>query len=113
MDYKMAKFNIEVDSSNKSVKITKDGSEITPEGFSFSTYECTDMDGKEYYCTCISYSTEESDVVTANYSLHFDSGDLDAASEDKDQYGMAKEVKKIHQRVVAAAKLSKILSSKK
>jgi hypothetical protein len=109
----MAKFNIDVDSSSKSVKISKDGTEINPDSFSISSYTCDTPDGKPSTCVCTSYSMDEGNGVSSRYSLHFDTNSDDSIDEGKDEYGMAKQVTKIHKMIKAATSLAKSLVNKK
>lgn len=109
----MAKFNIEVDSDSKAVTITKDGKAITPDSFCVSVYEYTDMDGTDKNDVCVSYTTEEGENVMSSYMLRFTVGDMDDASEGKDNYGIAKQIKSVHSRISATYKLDKALSKKK
>lgn len=109
----MAKFNIELDSDSKSLKIMKDGVELTTDGFSISSYECSDEQGNEFTCTCLSYSVDQPDGAQITYSVHFDTGDTGEAKEGKDEYGMAKEITKVHKRTLASYNLGKALIKKK
>lgn len=109
----MAKFNIQLDTDGKSLTIEKDGVILTPDSFSISSYECTDLNDDDYNYICLSYTFDEPAGASVTYSVHFNTSDNDDAQEGKDEYNMAKQVTKVHERVNASYKLAKVLSKKK
>lgn len=114
----MSIFNIEIDTSAKTSKISIDGKEVPLKEFSASQYtwnKC-DMDGgtgSEKRCTYLSITKDDGNGTKTSYGLSFDTDGSNSESYSVNNYDISKEVAKIHKNAIQASMIAKIVGLKK